>query len=39
MNEVGLGTPMDKEKAVYYYRQAADLDDEIASCNFAILLL
>ena len=35
MNEVGLGTPMDKEKAVYYYRQAADLDDEIASCNFA----
>lgn len=35
MNEVGLGTPIDKEKAVAYYHQAADLDDEIAACNYA----
>ena len=35
MNEVGLGTPVDKERAVAYYQQAADLDDEVAACNFA----
>ena len=39
MNEIGLGTPMDKEKAVAFYRMAADLDDEIASCNYAFVFM
>lgn len=39
MNEVGLGTKVNKEQAVAFYQQAADLGDSLAACNYAYCCL